>query len=239
MKSISNYIKEGFFDNVGVDMSKFDYTQADLSKKKVYSITPCKSGMDWWIDAFADTLAETKITWRPFPENRVMLRKIEDSEKLEDGGKLEGIDLLANNKNKYKFLDYYDYDSKIDIDRGTWFVAFPPIVSMSDVKKICDKNPSLYKFFKAFDDDNFFDKRGDSNLLYLANNTFWSGCVLGWLKYFKYIPKNMTYAELLKKNDDAMLVLYRLVSGSEYSFCRPSIPMFRDIYKPIAKAMDK
>ena len=239
MKSISYYIKEGFFGNVGADISKFDYSQEDLSSKGYYGINPCKSGAEWWIDMFADALVESRITWKPFPENRVMIRKIEDSEKLEDGGELEGIDLLANNKNKYKFLDYYDYNSRIDSNHGTWFVAFPPMISMSDVKKICDKSPSLYKFFKAFDNDNFFDKRDDSNLLSLANNTFWSGCVLGWLKYFKYIPKNTTYAELLKKNDDAMIVLYRLVSGSEYSFCRPSIPMFRDIYKPIAKSMNK
>lgn len=238
MKSISNYIKEGFFGNIGADISKFDYNQEDLSPK-FYGINPCKSGAEWWIDMFADALAETRIAWKPFSENRVMLRKIEDSEKLEDGGKLEGIDLLANNKNKYKFLDYYDFDSKIDIDRGTWFVAFPPKVLMNDIKKICDKKPSLYSFFKAFDNDNFFDKREDSNLLFLANKTFWSGCVLGWLKYFGYIPKNMTYAELLKKNDDATLVLYRLVSSSEYSFHRPSVPMFRDIYHPIAKSMNK
>lgn len=239
MKSISNYIKEGFFSNIGADITKFDYSQEDLSSKGYYGINPCKSGVEWWIDMFADALVESRITWKSFPGNIVMLKKIEDSEKLEDGGKLEGIDLLANNKNKYKFLDYYDYNSRIDSNHGTWFAAFPPTVSMSDVKKICDKRPSLYKFFKAFDNDNFFDKRVDSNLLSLANHTFWSGCVLGWLKYFKYIPKNITYAELLKKNDDATLVLYRLVSGGEYSFCRPSIPMYRDIYKPIAKSMNK
>ena len=179
---------------------------------------------------FADALVESRITWKPFPGNIVTLKKIED------GQGLNGLDMSVNDKNKYKFLDY---NIKIDSNPGTWFVAFPPTVSMSDVKKICDKSPSLYKFFKAFDNDNFFDKRDDSNLLSLANKTFWSGCVLGWLKYFKYIPKNMTYAELLKKNDDATLVLYRLVSGSEYSFCKPSIPMFRDIYKPIAKSMNK
>lgn len=233
MKSISNYIKEGFFGNVGADISKFDYSQEDLSSKGYYGINPCKSGAEWWIDMFADALVESRITWKSFPGNIVMLKKIED------GQGLNGLDMSANDKNKYKFLDYYDYNSRIDSNHGTWFTAFPPMVSISDVKKICDKSPSLYNFFKAFDNDNFFDKRDDSNLLSLANNTFWSGCVLGWLKYFKYIPKNTTYAELLKKNDDAMIVLYRLVSGSEYSFCRPSIPMFRDIYKPIAKSMNK
>lgn len=230
MKSISNYIKEGFFSNIGADITKFDYSQEDLSSKGYYGINPCKSGAEWWIDMFADALVESRITWKPFPGNIVTLKKIEDDQGL------NGLDMSVNDKNKYKFLDY---NIKTDSNPGTWFVAFPPTVSMSDVKKICDKSPSLYKFFKAFDNDNFFDKRVDSNLLSLANHTFWSGCVLGWLKYFKYIPKNMTYAELLKKNDDATLVLYRLVSGSEYSFCRPSIPMYRDIYKPIAKSMNK
>lgn len=230
MKSISNYIKEGFFSNIGADITKFDYSQEDLSSRGYYGINPCKSGAEWWIDMFADALVESRITWKSFPGNIVMLKKIED------GQGLNGLDMSVNDKNKYKFLDY---NIKTDSNPGTWFVAFPPAVSMSDVKKICDKSPSLYKFFKAFDNDNFFDKRDDSNLLSSANKTFWSGCVLGWLKYFKYIPKNMTYAELLKKNDDATLVLYWLVSGSEYSFCRPSIPMFRDIYKPIAKSMDK
>lgn len=230
MKSISNYIKEGFFGNIGADITKFDYSQEDLSSKGYYGINPCKSGAEWWIDMFADALVESRITWKPFPSNIVTLKKIED------GQGLNGLDMSVNDKNKYKFLDY---NIKTDSNPGTWLVAFPPTVSMSDVKKICDKRPSLYKFFKAFDNDNFFDKRVDSNLLYSANNTFWSGCVLGWLKYFKYIPKNMTYAELLKKNDDATLVLYRLVSGGEYSFCRSSIPMYRDIYKPIAKSMNK
>lgn len=230
MKSISNYIKEGFFGNVGADITKFDYSQENLSSKGYYGINPCKSGAEWWIDMFADALVESRITWKPFLGNIVTLKKIED------GQGLNGLDMSVNDKNKYKFLDY---NIKTDSNPGTWLVAFPPTVSMSDVKKICDKRPSLYKFFKAFDNDNFFDKRVDSNLLYSANNTFWSGCVLGWLKYFKYIPKNMTYAELLKKNNDATLVLYRLVSGSEYSFCRPTIPMFRDIYKPIAKSMSK
>lgn len=234
MKSISNYIKEGFFSNVGADVTKFDYSQEDLSSKGYYGINPCKSGAEWWIDMFADALVESRIIWKPFPDNRVILKKIED------GQGLNGLDMSVNDKNKYnKFLDYYDYDSKIDIDRGTWLAVFPPKILLPDIRKICNKKPSLYSFFKAFDNDEFFDKREDSNLLYLANKTFWSGCILGWLKAFGYIPKNTTYKDLLDKHDDATMVLYQLVANSECSLYKPSVPMFRDIYKPIAKSMNK
>lgn len=182
---ISDCITEGFYNNVNrLDFDwdksgvKIDYSYGKF--KGTYDI--CRSGADWWVDAFADAICDMNL-----PVNVGVMAIVRKGDEISMPS--SAIDMIKDTP----LL-------KMDNDGKLIFLQGPCKITPGLFVKIFKNDPRLCTMFPI-----------PEGKFYLSVSVIACGFALGWLKQFGIVDKSKNLKDIIT-NSDIIAIMWNIMN---------------------------
>ena len=206
MKHLCDYINERFYDNMSASPEfNFDKRADAYIQTRNGKMYTCASGIEWWIDAFADTICRMNI-----PADR--------------SGTTESFHITSYSMDMFKKVTrtplvwVSDWDEAMravskgnaDARIDSW-IRCPYKITPGIIRKAYKENPLLMCIFNP---EGYPDKYVKSRVM----STVCLGLALGWMKQFGIVDKDTLLKDLTDDEKDFLIALTYVQQNSVYEF---------------------